>query len=234
LQCLTDFEFGEGFTGAIAFAAITFESYAIPEAARPEWLLVATLLVTAFYLVLNFVFLYGPSPEAISGLADVATIASSAVGGELLSFVVRLIVCIALLSSISSMIVAGPRVYAKMADDGVFPSWLKPVQQGNLKVPFASILMQVVLACLVVAFSSITDLLDYLGFTISVTAALTVACIFWSCCGAKESSAKSLFYSIVAAVGPDPNDPYVNLYLQRSSVPAEATDDQVTLLVTEN
>ena len=139
-----------------------------------------TLLVTLFYLLLNVIFIYGASPQATSGQADVAAVAAKAIGGEALANLIRVIVSIATLSSVSSMLIAGPRVYAKMADDGVFPRWFQASQRQGLEVPVKSIWLQVVLACIIVYFSNIKDQLDYLGFTLSVSAALTVACIFWT------------------------------------------------------
>lgn len=72
------------------------------------------------------------------------------------------------------MIMIGPRVYAKMAEDKVFPAFFR--FQGD--VPRAAIALQAVVAILVVAFSSLKNLLSYLGFTLSLSAALTVFCLF--------------------------------------------------------
>jgi len=151
-----------------------------PKRTVPRALLTGTLLVTLFYLLLNFVFLFGPSPVAVKGEADIAAIAAKAIGGEQLAFLIRVIVSVATLSSVSSMLIAGPRVYAQMAKDGVFPHWFRSAKQGGLDVPVKAICLQVVLACLMVYFTQIRGLLDYLGFTLSVSAALTVACIFWT------------------------------------------------------
>jgi len=68
----------------------------------------------------------------------------------------------------------GPRVYAKMADDGVFPDIFR--FQG--RVPRAAIALQAGAAILFISFTSLKNLLSYLGLTLSLCAALTVFCLF--------------------------------------------------------
>lgn len=87
---------------------------------------------------------------------------------------VRLIVALSLLTSVFAMIMAGPRVYARMAEDKLFPKFLR----FRGEVPRAAIALQAVCAIIVIAFASLKDLLSYLGFTLSLSAALTVFCLF--------------------------------------------------------
>ncbi len=148
---------------------------------------------------MNFIFVYGPAPEKINAVPDVAVVAAKAVGGDSLSILVRAIVSVALLSSVSSMIVAGPRVYAKMASDGVFPNLLGARLHNDIKIPATAVWLQVILASIVVCFSSLKSLLDYLGFTLSVSAATTVACILWSR-RQKDTVSHRLVYSAIAIV----------------------------------
>ena len=140
----------------------------------PRALLIGTVLVTIVYLVLNALFVYG-APNEITGREDVAARALTALGSETLGAVTRLVIVIALATSASSMIMAGPRVYARMADDGVLPAMFR-LQDGK---PGRSVALQVVLAAIVVLLSRLEELLSYLGFTLSVSAALTVSSLFW-------------------------------------------------------
>ena len=167
------------FSGFNAAVYVTGE-FENPTRNVPRALILGTSIVTLFYLTLNFIFVYGASPERIIAVPDVAAATSQVIGGAQLATLIRVIVSVALLSSISSMIVAGPRVYAKMASDGVFPSFFASTNRADQTVPMTAIWLQVILASAVVHFSSIKSLLDYLGFTLSISAALTVACIFWS------------------------------------------------------
>ncbi len=141
----------------------------------PRSLWLGTVVVAGFYLALNAVFVYAPAPDAVAGRPDVAAVAADALGGHWPAALVRTAISLALLSSVSSMIVAGPRVYARMARDGVFPALFRG---GEQRAPTASIVLQALLATLVVSVSTLSQLLSYLGFTLSLSAAGAVACVF--------------------------------------------------------
>ncbi len=159
-----------GFNAAVYVAGeATMAKHLVP---RALW--IGTGLVTLLYLALNSVFVYAPELSQVVGQADVAVIAAEAIGGELLVTMVRAIIALALLTSVSSMIVAGPRVYACMAEDGVFPQVMR-LRDG---VPKGAIVIQALLAVVVVWISSLQDLLSYLGFTLSLSSAGAVACLF--------------------------------------------------------
>lgn len=140
----------------------------------PRALLVGTVVVTVLYLALNTLFVYA-APDAVVGREDVAARALSALGGETLGTVTRVLIVLALATSVSSMIMAGPGVYARMAADGVLPAMFRMREDK----PGGAVVLQVVLAVIVVLLSRLQSLLSYLGFTLSVSAALTVCSLFW-------------------------------------------------------
>ena len=72
------------------------------------------------------------------------------------------------------MTMVGPRVYAKMADDGLMPRALR--LKGE--TPMVSVLMQSALAIVVVWIAGLRELLSYLGFTLALCTAATVATLF--------------------------------------------------------
>ena len=96
------------------------------------------------------------------------------IGGEGLHLAVRGLIALALATSVSSMMMAGPRVYARMADDGLFP------RSFGLhgKPPREAIVLQAVIAIVAISFADIGNLLSYLGFTLSLSAALTACSLF--------------------------------------------------------
>lgn len=140
----------------------------------PRAMLYATVITTVLYLLLNTIFVFAPSPEAVSFKEDVAAIAANALGGEVLAYVIRAIIAIALFTSISAMIMIGPRVYAQMAEDGLLPRALRFTRQ----TPDISIAMQALLAIIVVWMTGLRELLSYLGFTLGLSTAATVASLF--------------------------------------------------------
>jgi len=159
-----------GFNAAIYIASEVNE----PARVLPKAMFYGTLITMVIYLLLNAIFVFVPAPEAIHYQQDVAAIAAQALGGDTLAMVVRIIISIALFSSVSAMIMIGPRVYAKMADDGLMPR----VLQFKGEVPSAAIFMQAVLAIIVVWITTLRELLSYLGFTLGLSSVITVASLF--------------------------------------------------------
>jgi APA family basic amino acid/polyamine antiporter len=140
----------------------------------PTAMVLACLLVMLIYLALNAVFVLAPAPEAIANKKDVAAIAAAAIGGHGLSLCVRTIIIIALFTSVSAMMMAGPRVYARMAEDGLMPRILRYTRAA----PGTAIMVQALLAVVVVWITELRNLLSYLGITLSLSAAATVASLF--------------------------------------------------------
>lgn len=159
-----------GFNAAVYVAGEARE--AVTNVPRALWL--GTLITMGFYLALNAIFMYWPAQSVVAGQEDVAAVAATSIGGVWLASFVRAIIALALCTSISAMLMAGPRVYAQMAADGVLPGFFR--FQGA--VPRAAIFLQAGLVILVIAFSNLKGLLSYLGLTLSLCAALTVASLF--------------------------------------------------------
>ncbi|MEM7203875.1 MAG: APC family permease [Planctomycetota bacterium] len=132
-----------------------------------------TAIAGALYLALNAVFLYAAPVAELAGHGDIGARAASALGGPGLRRLVEVAVGLALLSSISAMVMAGPRVYARMAEDGLLPRAFDP--RG--KVPRAAIALQAGLAILVLWLGDLRDLLSYVGFCLSLGTAAAVAAL---------------------------------------------------------
>lgn len=137
-------------------------------------MLYGTVVVTVFYLLLNAAFLFAPGVEAIAGKSDVAAITAQALAGEWFAWLTRLMICLGLASSVSSALVAGPRVYAKMASDGFLPRLLAAQESP----PTNAVLLQGMGILLVIYFAGLQSLLSYLGLTLSLFAVLTVSTLF--------------------------------------------------------
>ena len=172
------------FAGSLVWISLSYSGYnaavyVAGEANRkqknvPRAMWLGTLTVTLIYLALNGVFLYFAPTTLTSGKEDIAAVAAAYIGGDALAGLVRLIISLSLLTSVFSMIMIGPRVYARMADDKLFPSFFS--FQGE--TPKGAILLQAATAILLITFTSLKDLLSYLGFTLSLSAAFTVFCLF--------------------------------------------------------
>lgn len=141
-----------------------------PEKNLPLSLLLGTGIVTVAYLLLNAVFVFSAPVEQLAGKLEIGRIAAAALGGEGWANAVSAIVALVLISSVSSMVMAGPRVYAQMANDGYLPSFFRQ-QSGP---PRTAIAFQLILALLMLWGETFDKLLTYIGFTLGLSTAATV------------------------------------------------------------
>jgi APA family basic amino acid/polyamine antiporter len=144
-----------------------------PERNLPLALVGGTLLVTGLYLLLNLVFIYALPPEAMSGTLEVGLSAATALFGSGVGALFALAIAIGLLSVLSAMIMAGPRVYYAMARDNLFFQRCALVH-GTRHTPVGSILFQACIAILIILSTAYDTLLIYVGFTLSLCAMATV------------------------------------------------------------
>jgi APA family basic amino acid/polyamine antiporter len=142
-----------------------------PGRTLPRALWVGTAIVAALYIALNAVFVFASPPEQLAGKLEVGQIAAEGLGGPGWARAVTAIVALALVSSVSSMMMAGPRVYAKMAEDGYLPRRLAPVPGHP---PRLGLLLQFGLALLLLWSATFESLLTYIGFTLGLGTAATV------------------------------------------------------------
>lgn len=142
-----------------------------PERNLPRALLAGTLLVTAIYLIVNALFVLVVPAGVIAGRLEVGRLAADHLGGPAWAHGATALIALALITSVSSLIMTGPRVYARMADDGILPRWLAR-EDGP---PRAAILFQFAIALLMLWTSSYQALLSFIGFTLGLSTAATVA-----------------------------------------------------------
>jgi APA family basic amino acid/polyamine antiporter len=152
--------------------AATYVAGEVRDAARnlPRSLLAGTAVVTAAYLGLNAVFVHAAPLEALAGKAEIGAIAAEALGGSDLRRFLTLIVALALFTSVSSMVMAGPRVYARMARDGFLPRFF----EFHGDVPGRAIVLQVAASIAVVWVAELRELIGTIGFTLGLCAAAAV------------------------------------------------------------
>ena len=163
-----------GFNAAVYLAGEARD----PGRSVPRAMLGGTAAVTLLYLLTNAAFVLAPPAAAIAGEQDVAATAARFLGGANLELAVRAVICVGLLTSLSALIQTGPRVYATMAADSLFPRprWFRLNDHGAAPAP--AVLLQAGLAAAVCLAGTVRGLLDYLGLMLSLSAAAAVACLF--------------------------------------------------------
>lgn len=143
-----------------------------PGRALPLALIAGTAIVTVLYLAVNVVFLAGAPPEALSGEVAVGHVAASHLLGETAGTALSLIIALGLVSTVGALIMTGTRVLDAMGrDHGPLARLAQRATGGG---PFVAVALQGVAAVIMVATSSFDALLGYIGFTLSIFAALTV------------------------------------------------------------
>lgn len=130
-----------------------------------------TLLVIALYVGVSVVILYGAPQEEIRGVAESGAIAALAIGGPLAEQALSGLIALALVTSASSMLLSGPRVYARMARDGALPAALGRLHGDH---PRIAILTQMALSLIVIWAAGLRDLLEFAGVTLSLSAGAVV------------------------------------------------------------
>jgi APA family basic amino acid/polyamine antiporter len=178
----------EGIAVSLIFAAFAYSgwnaaAYLGGEITRPGRniplsLGIGTLSVVVLYLLINAVYIYAMPAEQMRNVLDVGAEAAVHLFGGRISRYFSAAAAIGLLSVVSAMIMAGPRVYYAMARDGVFFHSFARVNKSR-HTPAASIFLQAAIAVLLVLTSVFNALLVYIGFTLSFFAVLTVSGMIW-------------------------------------------------------
>lgn len=142
----------------------------------PKALLYGTLTVLAVYTLLNYVFLKTTPIDELKGQIEVGHLSAVKIFGQTAGIYMSLVIAILLISTISAMILAGPRVMQSMGRKFTPLKTLAVTNKNN--VPFIAILVQSLIAVALVMFSSFDSLINYVGFTLNIFTLLTVIGIF--------------------------------------------------------
>ena len=79
--------------------------------------MIGTLLVAAFYVMLNYVFLVVSPIESLKGEIEIGYISSVNLFGEESAKLISILIGILLLSTVSSYIYVGPRIIQAIGED---------------------------------------------------------------------------------------------------------------------
>jgi len=144
-----------------------------PERNMLKSLLLGTLLVIVIYVLLNFLFINTLGIAGISESIEVGYEMGEQLLGDFGFWVITIIILLALLSSVSAMIMAGPRIYFAMSRDGLFPKSIRQIHT-RYKTPYLSIIAQSVWSILLVLSGTFEEILIYTGFSLILFTGLSV------------------------------------------------------------
>jgi APA family basic amino acid/polyamine antiporter len=135
-----------------------------PERTIPRALVIGTMSVAACYLGMNAACLYVLPIHQVIASTRVAAEAASAVAGPRGAAVMSALVLISAFGGVNGVILAGPRVYYAMAQDGLAFRWLGAVHP-KFHTPHVAILAQAGWAIVLVATGTYRQLFTRVVFT---------------------------------------------------------------------
>jgi APA family basic amino acid/polyamine antiporter len=142
----------------------------------PRALFLGTLSVMIIYTALNYVFLYTVPIEELKGVLEVGYLSASKIFGTQVGRFMGLVIAVLLISTISAMVLAGPRVMQSMGNNIKGLRFFAIANKNG--VPYVSIIFQSLLALILVATSSFESLITYVSFTLNLFTFLTVLGVF--------------------------------------------------------
>jgi len=159
---------------AAAYIAGNLEN---PSKNLPRSLILGTLTVTVIYLALNAMFLYSASFNELAGKNDIGNVVAFKLFGDKIGLAFSSIFSIALLSTLSAMTIAGPRVLEAMGDD--YPKLKTFAIKNRYDMPYLAILTQAAWAVFLVMVSSFKEIIQYISVSLSIFSMATVIGIFF-------------------------------------------------------
>ena len=143
-----------------------------PKRNVPLALIIGTGTVSILYILLNFVFLKNIPIDHMVNQLDVGVIYATELLGDIWGRVFGGIIAFLLISSISSMVLAGPRVTNAVAKDFKRLSWFSYENKNGL--PIRALWIQAFIAIIFVVSSSFESLITMIGFVLNLFTMLTV------------------------------------------------------------
>jgi APA family basic amino acid/polyamine antiporter len=143
-----------------------------PEKNVPRSLLVGTAVVIVVYVLVNAIFLATTPIQDLKGQLDVALIAGKHIFGVNGGRVAGAVICLGLVSAISSMTWIGPRVTMSMGED----HWLLRLlgRKNRHGIPRNAIVLQLVIVNLLLLTRSFEDVVRYTQFSLLICSLLAV------------------------------------------------------------
>lgn len=142
----------------------------------PIALIRGTLVVTVLYVLLNIMFLVAVDRGQMAGQLEIGNIVATELFGMDWGILFSALFSIALISTISAMTIAGPRVTEQVGKDYPIFSLFSRNSKGG--TPINGIIIQSVIAIAVVLYFDAQTLLKYIGLTLTIFGAFTVFGVF--------------------------------------------------------
>lgn len=147
-----------------------------PKKHLPKALLLGTALVTIIYVLLNFIFLYTAPMNELTGVLEIGHVSAQHIFGEVVGKFMSIVIAFLLVSSISAMIMAGPRIIKSIGEDLSVLHFLSKTNKNN--APYVAILFQTLITVILILSGKFEQVLTFVGFSLSLFTFLTVCSLF--------------------------------------------------------
>lgn len=148
-----------------------------PHRTLPRAIVAGTLAITSIYVLANLAYLFVLPAAAIGRSPLVAADAMSAIFGQTGATLVSLLVAISTFGSLNGQMLAAPRVYFTMAEDGLLWAPLASVH-ARFQTPYVAILLATGLGFLLVASQTFETLTNAFVLAVWPFYALSVAALY--------------------------------------------------------
>lgn len=165
-----------GYSGWNA-AVYVAEEIRNPERTLPIAMALGTIFVAALYAVLNALYIYANPLEDMKGVFAVGAQAATSLFGGRGGGLFSAAMAVALLATVNAMCMIGPRVYYAMARNGAFFTAAGRVHP-RWHSPYVAVLAQGACCWLLILTGTFQSLANYIGFTLFLFSALSVAALF--------------------------------------------------------
>ena len=165
-----------------AYAGWNSSVYVVGEIVKPnknifKSILIGTLLVAAFYMMLNYVFLVVSPIESLKGEIEIGYISSVNLFGEKSAKLISILIGLLLLSTVSSYVYVGPRIIQAIGEDYDKLSFLSEKNQNG--VPFNAFIIQLVISLGFILSSTFEEVVLYTGIILIITTSITVCSLIY-------------------------------------------------------
>lgn len=147
-----------------------------PKKNLPLALLIATVMVTVLYAVLNYVFLLLVPMSKLAGKLEVGFIAAKHMLGSGAADVLSILIAVLMVSTISAMVFIGGRITQVMGED--YKVLAKLGKRTKKNIPLNGLLFQAVMTLLFLYTSSFEQVIVYATILLIGMSSLTVAGVY--------------------------------------------------------
>ena len=149
-----------------------------PQKNLPRSIFFGIAIAFSLYLLVTFSYYYVLGFEQVKHTTALAADMVSVIFGDIGFKFIAVIMFLAVLAYVNSSIMANPRVYFAMAEDGVLPGILKKVNENTQVQEWALTLFVAFIILTLFLLSSVQKILDYVMFFDSISLSLAVASVF--------------------------------------------------------